>query len=125
MSQEESKTVIGLLDAHLACVVNALIEDGKLDKTDFKTVTNASDKFLSGVQPELLAVDLNPLLKLIRPGRYNKAIKDRADTKRRTSKKRNHRNNGGREEREDAEPVQYSIPPDPESSGDLFGRVDF
>ena len=68
-----SDTLIGLLDAHLKHVVDALIKDGGVDKGDFPVISAASEKFIASVAPELLAVELTPLLKLIRPDRYNAA----------------------------------------------------
>ena len=68
-----SDTVVGLLDTHLKCVVDALIGEGAVDSTDFATITTASGKFMNGVASELLEVELTPLLNLIRPDRYNAA----------------------------------------------------
>ena len=115
MNQKNTKqTLIGLLDTHLASVINALVGDGVLGEEDFKSVTDASNRFMEGVQPELLEVELSSLLNLIRPDRYTKAGRN-------GKRKRRNRGNG---DTADATPRVFTPPP-PMPAEDLFAEYDF
>tara|TARA_R100000808_G_scaffold8375_1_gene23745 strand:+ start:2467 stop:2841 length:375 start_codon:yes stop_codon:yes gene_type:complete len=124
MNQKNTKqTLIGLLDTHLASVINALVGDGVLGEEDFKSVTDASNRFMEGVQPELLEVELSSLLNLIRPDRYNKAIEKRRSAKAGRNGKRKRRNRGNGDTA-DATPRVFTPPP-PMPAEDLFAEYDF
>ena len=123
-------TLVGLLDAHLKSVIDALIGDGKISTADFTCITNASEKFINGVSAELLEVEMTPLLRIIRPDRYNAARKRRNGT----GPNGNGDDRGGKSPK-NIEYHPHQSPPDDHNNagyddyvshaGDLFGEIDF